>query len=181
MNDAALPGPETDGDADAGAVFAYGSNMHLSDLRRWLAAHGHRTDGILGAIPALLPGYRLVWHYYSSARRGGAASIAAAETGALPGVVLTCDADTFAAIARKEGFPTRYHRFRVTVRPLATAPGGLDGAPLPVWVYQVRPEYRQEETVPPTPGYLALLIQAAESFRLPDRHIQELKKTPTKS
>jgi len=161
-------------------VFAYGSNMHYGDLCRWLREKGHAFGGIRQMQAAGLPGYRLVWSYYSGARGGGAASIEATDGHWLPGVLIRTDAPTFAAIADKEGYPHRYERFAVTVFPLLQ--GQPDRRrPLSAWVYQVRPAFRKDETVPPTVGYLGLLLEAAASFGLPDWHIQDLKKIPTLS
>lgn len=161
------------------AVFAYGSNMHLGDLRCWLGRNGAATDGVSVMGPALLPGYRLVWTFFSEARGGGAASVEAAEGCSLPGVVLATDRPTFAAIARKEGYPHRYRRFMRRVERLDAQSGSACAGGLEAWVYQVRPTFRKDERVPPTSGYLRLLIEAAESFQLPECHIEDLKKIPT--
>ena len=55
-------------------VFAYGSNMHLPDLKRWLGAQGCSKTGIHQITPAILEGFELVWNYWSPVRQGGAVS-----------------------------------------------------------------------------------------------------------
>ncbi len=148
-------------------IFAYGSNMHLEDLQRWMSTRNLPPARILQAEAAVLLGHRLVWNYYSPARGGGAANIEPSDTD-LPGVVLQVDEDTFGAIDRKEGYPGRYGRQRS--RALL-----MSGRMVTPWVYSVRDEYRSPEQVCPTRAYRALLIEGALEFGLPRIHIDALE------
>ena len=51
-------------------VFAYGSNLHIEDLKHWLRHYGYCDQGIIQGLPAILDDYRLVWNY-SPVRQGG--------------------------------------------------------------------------------------------------------------
>ena len=155
-------------------VFAYGSNMHLPDLRCWLAAQGHPTDGILAAQPAALDGYRLVWDYFSPARQGAAANVAPAPGQTLLGVALQVDTPTLHAIDSKEGHPNRYHR---GAAPLVARI--LAGGSVSVWLYRVLPLFRQAVAVRPRRAYLQLMLQAAATHGLGDAYAAQLAATPT--
>ena len=52
-------------------IFAYGSNMHLADLNRWLQEQGGGVVGQFGVKVGRLLNYRLAWNYYSVSRGGG--------------------------------------------------------------------------------------------------------------
>jgi len=151
-------------------VFAYGSNMNLDDLRRWLGEHGHRACSIERFAPAVLADYQLVWNYFSGRRNGGAANIEVARGARLPGLALYVDAATFAAIDEKEGHPHWYSR---GTTPLACQL--LDGTAIEAWVYIARPEHCT--TVPqwPTREYRDLLVSAAIMHGLPAEHVAALQ------
>jgi cation transport regulator ChaC len=153
-------------------VFAYGSNMHLQDLRRWLRENDHPEHGILRVLTASLSGFRLVWNYPSRRRGAGAANIEAHEGATLPGVVLEVDERTLNAIHAKEGHD---HTYVGSLRRIALA----GGAEIDAWVYIVRPERCRSERVWPTTEYLELIIHAAKEHGLPASHIDELTRTPT--
>lgn len=160
-------------------VFAYGSNMHLPDLGRYLRAR-ELPPGALGSVrPAALPGYRLMWNYRSKVRGGGAANVerfefdgaCAFEGAELYGLVLEVDQVLLNAIDVKEGHPARYVRERASV-----VYG--DGVTAEAWVYVVRPEHCVGEFVAPRAEYLELMIAAAEQHRLPADYVDALRRTP---
>jgi hypothetical protein len=153
-------------------VFAYGSNMNLADVRRWLVERQYRVDGVLRVEPATLPGYKLVWNYYSRGRASGAANVEPCTDRDLPGLALQVDAATLAAIDRKEGRPQSYDRGsdRLTVRL-------RKGEDIAAWVYVAVPSKRQASPVPPCRSYLQLLVDAAREHSLP--HLAELEATRT--
>ena len=153
-------------------VFAYGSNMHLADLERWMASRPPPRGRILRAEAAHAEGYRLVFNYYSPTRQGGAANVEAAPNRRLPGVAMELDEAALGAIDVKEGHPHRYHRSEARI---VLANGlGLDA-----WIYMVRPEYRAAEPVLPTRHYRRLLVEGALEFGLPEAHITGLRKLET--
>lgn len=155
-------------------VFAYGSNMNPDDLRGWLVERGYRADGILQVERAVLPGYRLIWNYYSTTRNGGAANIEPWEGRELPGVALRVDSETFKAIDQKEGHPDYYDRGD-SPRTVRLHSGQLVKA----WVYVAVPSKCRAYPVWPCRAYLSKVIDAARTHGLPDWHIAELEATPT--
>ena len=155
-------------------VFAYGSNMDLADLRRWFRDRNRDVNGIHSHQYAVLPGYRLVWNYYSSGRRGGAANIELQAGRELPGVALQVDSTALAAIDAKEGHPSYYNRGD-RMMPIRLGDGRVVGA----WVYIARPERCSAAPVRPRRDYLGLMIAAAEQYQFPDWYLNELRATST--
>jgi hypothetical protein len=155
-------------------VFAYGSNMHLPDLARWMEEHGRPAPAVHKIIPALLEQHRLAWNYRSRARGAGAANAWPSPGQQLPGIILEVDAATFAAIDAKEGHPNRYCR-GTTMEQLV----GLDGDPLHAWVYRVTPALLRPEPQWPTRAYLKLIRTAARTHNLPQWHQDHLASLPT--
>jgi gamma-glutamylcyclotransferase (GGCT)/AIG2-like uncharacterized protein YtfP len=153
-------------------VFAYGSNMHLVDLARWMKERELGRPAIHRQTVAELPGHRLVWNYWSPVREGGAANVEPHATAHVPGLLLEVDEATFAALDRKEGYPDRYLRSERTVR----LPSGTE---LASWVYSVRDAYRRPEPVWPKPSYLGLMIEAAQKLELPAWYREILHTMPT--
>jgi hypothetical protein len=158
--------------AEAQWVFAYGSNMDLGDLRSWLAAKGHRAGGIRCVQPAVLAGYRLIWNYRSISRDGGAANVGPCVGRDLPGLALSVDDATLAAIDPKEGHPRFYSRGS---SPLAVRL--QRGDDILAWVYVAVPERCSAVPVSPRRAYLELLRNAATEHALPAWDIAELEAT----
>ncbi len=156
-------------------VFAYGSNMHLPDLRRWLGERGHDADGLLRFAPACVPGYELTWNYRSVVRRGGAANVIPRSGAELLGLALFVDDGLLAALDEKEGHPTRYDRGSVPV----AARLRDEGAAIEVWLYQATDAHVVAGVAPPRASYLALLIEAAEEHGLAADYVERLRATPT--
>ncbi|RMG17996.1 MAG: GNAT family N-acetyltransferase [Deltaproteobacteria bacterium] len=157
-------------------VFAYGSNMHLADLARWMHAHRFGRPGIHRMQRAALPGHRLAWNYRSPARGAGAANVVPAPGRVVPGLLLEVDERTLAALDAKEGHPVRYSRGD---RPL---PVRVEGAAARrAWVYRVTPRWEREDGTWPTAEYLALLIRGAIDARLPGPHLRRLVHTPSRA
>ncbi len=155
-------------------VFAYGSNMHLADLRRWALENGLTPPRILHSHGAILRGYALVWNYRSVARRGGAANVGPSSRSRVIGVVMEVDQATLALFDSKEGHPGRYSR--------GTAPLKLvsldSGETMSAWVYRVGERWLCEDVVRPTSKYRALLVEAARQHGLPEDYIEELEAIP---
>lgn len=156
------------------AVFAYGSNMHLRDLERWMGERDLGAPRVNAAWPAVLPDFRLAWCYRSPVREGGAANVVPAAGAEVPGLVLRVDDHTFAALDRKEQHPTHYDR-----GPEPMQLRHSSGEPLTAWVYQVTEAWVCPEPEWPRSHYLRLLVEAAREHRLPRRHVDELLRTPT--
>ncbi len=155
-------------------VFAYGSNMDVADLRRWLVDRGHDQPRVERVEVAVVPGYQLVWNYHSRARRGGAANVEPAAGRELPGLALQVDAPTLAGIDLKEGHPHRYRRGPKRV-PLELE----SGERLRAWLYVVLPGFTESSFIAPRRAYLELVLGAAERHAFPDWYLDELRATPT--
>ena len=155
-------------------VFAYGSNMDLDDLTKWLETRPEFAGfEILGWEIATLPGYELVWNYFSKSRDAGAANVQEKKSRNLPGLALRVNEKCFAGIDAKEGHPTFYDRGNKPV-PVILA----DGRKADCWLYIARPERTKSEVIPPTKDYLGLLITAARKHNFPKWYLQELLETP---
>jgi gamma-glutamylcyclotransferase (GGCT)/AIG2-like uncharacterized protein YtfP len=148
-------------------VFAYGSNMNLPDLRRWLKAEATGVN-ILAAAAATLEDHRLVFNYFSCRRGGGAANIAPATGEILHGVVLDLDDTGLAALDRKEGYPHHYGRQERVVRLRG-------GEPLLAWAYIVQADHAQDRFVAPTRHYRSLLVEGALEFGFPKSYVAWLE------
>lgn len=156
-------------------IFAYGSNMNLPDLTRWLQANGHGHTGPQQVAAARIPDYELSWNYRSQARRGGAANAVRRAGAELRGLALRADEPLLAAIDAKEGHPARYDRGNEPVHAELLACGSAVRA----WLYRVTPAYESDVPVPPRAAYLRLLIDAAERHGLGDDYVARLRRMPT--
>lgn len=155
-------------------VFAYGSNMHLGDLRGWMERRGFGDGCIHGSRAAFLEGWELVWNYRSPSRSGGAANVQPATGAVLPGALLEVDARGLEALDYKEGHPGRYRRGEPPV------PVKLEGGDVAeAWLYVVTTEYRQPHPVLPRLSYLRLMVEGAIHHGLPTWHVEALKKLET--
>ena len=154
---------------------AYGSNMHLPDLRAWLDRHRFPTDGILDARAAVLPDFALVWNYFAAARSGGAANVEPRRQSEVHGVALCVDDATLAGIDAKEGHPTLYDR---GPQPLAVRWSDDQGG-VSAWVYQVVPAQRSATPVFPTSHYLGLLLEGGRAFGLSETYLESLRSSAT--
>lgn len=155
---------------DLHAVFAYGSNMDLDDLERWLAAEGYPVERPPATVAAL-PGWRLVWNYDSPTRRGGAANIEPDPAAVLPGALLHVSDGLLRAIDHKEGHPERYRRQRARV----DGPAG----PVEAWIYVVTEGWRAHAAMHPRRVYLETVLRGARAFGLPAAHVDAIARTPT--
>ena len=162
-------------DAGRYAVFAYGSNLDLPDLQRWLAARGWGHLSPIAVEVAALVDWRLVWNYRSDARRGGAANVTPAPGATVWGAVLTVDEDLLRALDQKEGHPGRYRRERV---PVLRASAESDGAE--AWVYVVTEPFLSDERIPPTAAYLEVVVRGARALGLPAEYVDAVAATETR-
>jgi hypothetical protein len=155
------------------AVFAYGSNMDLDDLARWLGERGHAALAPSAVEVGVLEHHRLVWNYRSPSRAGGAANVQRADGEHLPGIVLDVDDALLTALDVKEGHPQRYAR---ALRDVRASPSG---APRSAWVYEVTDAWRLDEDVWPRRAYLDVVLRGARFHGLPLEHLDALAATPT--
>ena len=156
-------------------VFAYGSNLNLSDLRRWLTANQYNPAGILALHPAILRHYQLVWDYQSPVRQGGAANVTPSPDAWVYGGLLQIDQATLHALDQKEGHPKRYSRgSQEQLCELTETKKGIKA-----WVYEVQAEYKQSSFTPPRQHYRDLVATGAAELGLPESWVSMLQATPT--
>ena len=143
-------------------VFAYGSNLHIQDLKSWLRHYGYCSQGIIQVLPAVLEDYELVWNYYSPVRKGGAANVQPAQNKSVLGAILEITAQTLPGIDKKEGHPARYCRGekRVPVQTLGQKKSYL------AWVYEVQPAYQTPAPTAPTQAYLDIMLDGIRQVGL---------------
>ena len=99
--------------------FGYGSNLDKDDWTAWCKERGKDPSGLKELGPAWLDEYQLVFDYYSSSRKCGAANLVRVASGmaATPGALFEIDEYTLELLDRKEGvkIPGCYQRKTVTV------------------------------------------------------------------
>ena len=145
-----------------GWVFAYGSNLHIEDLKSWLGHYGYSTQGIIQVLPAVLEDYELIWNYYSPVRKGGAANVRPAQNKRVLGAIIEITAQTLPGIGKKEGHPTHYCRGEKRVR-IQTLDGKMSYLG---WVYEVQPAHRTPDPTPPTQAYLDIMLDGIRQVGL---------------
>lgn len=150
-------------------VFAYGSNMHLPDLARWLREKQYPPLRPRGLCTGHLLEHELAWNYRSVARQGGAANVRPRAGARVPGLVLTVEEELLLALDAKEG--SSYERVRLAI---AEADGITEA-----WVYRVLEERLVPGGCPPRREYLDIVIRAAEEHGLPEWHLEALRTTTT--
>ena len=160
-------------------VFAYGSNMHLGDLSRWLEEKGlgDRSAGPSRIVPSRLSDWGLVWNYRSPSRRGAAANVEPRPGDEVRGLALEVNASLLTAIDHKEGHPHRYSRGANTKAVTALA----DRTSLCAWVYEVTQGWRRRAPVRPRRRYLDLMIEAATEHNLGDDWVERLRRVQTEA
>jgi cation transport regulator ChaC len=176
---------DTEGAMGETWVFAYGSNMNLADLGRWLQCRHQRGQlsrddmqqvlGVLNACGkrAVLEGWRVCWNYCSRKRGGGAANVEQAAGERVFGVAYRVGERELRLFDCKEGHPRYYKReekqpvLLLDSQKEVTACVYVANAtcPEPVW---------------PTPEYKAILVEGARHWGLPPGYIAELESIPTK-
>ncbi|MBK5970093.1 MULTISPECIES: gamma-glutamylcyclotransferase [Thiorhodovibrio] len=139
--------------------FAYGSNLHRADWRKFCRRHGQADDPLTPLGPAWLPDHRPVYHYYSVSREGGALDVVGDLGQVTPGMLFQVSEPGWELLDRKEGAPGYYQRTPIA---LLTEDGGVCSA----FTYQVVPERRESDFVPPTSEYLALVRDALAQWDL---------------
>lgn len=166
-------------------VFAYGSNMNLADLGRWLECRHqrgqlsrHDIQQVLGLLKAcgkraVLEGRRVCWNYYSRKRGGGAANVEQAAGERVFGVAYRVGGRELRLFDCKEDHPTSYRR-------------GEEGEPVllldsqeevAAWVYVANAT--SPDPVWPTAEYKAVLLEGARYWGLPPGYIATLEMIPT--
>jgi gamma-glutamylcyclotransferase (GGCT)/AIG2-like uncharacterized protein YtfP len=145
--------------------FAYGSNLDAADWGSYCESAGADPKGMRSLGPAWLPDHRLVFHFHSASRSGGAADVTPSERGeAVPGVLMELTDEALGVMDAKEGHPKVYVRETVHV-------STLDGRTHPAITYRVTPAAQDSKHTPPTPHYEGLVRNGLEGRALPTRHL----------
>lgn len=160
-------------------VFAYGSNMNLGDLGRWLERGQLSRDDIQATLDllkasgkrAVLEGYQLCWNYRSTNRKGGAANVEQAAGERVFGVAYCVGEKELGLFDSKERHPYSYEREPQQVLLLDSQ------EEVPAWVYVANAT--SSGPVWPTAEYKTVLVEGARYWGLPSEHIATLEIIPT--
>jgi Fe-S-cluster containining protein len=142
--------------------------MHVAELRRQLHEQGcAEVPEFLAA--AVLPGWRLDWHYYSQGQRGASANLTPSPALRVYGALLTLGAHAIAALDRDDA---GYRRIDVSVERCD------NGERVTAHAYQVLPEQRTLRRQLPTRGYRNLMLRGAAALALPGDYLLHLQSMP---
>ncbi len=149
--------------------FAYGSNMQTATFR------GRRGVVHARAVPARLPGWRLVLDKPPLLPIGEAMANVIPDTGAVVlGVAYEITPADLAHVDLTEGVLIgNYRRVAVSVTPL-TSPLG----PIPAFTLT---SDRRDDTLLPSFRYMACLIAGAEEHGLPEEYVDFLRTVPARA
>ena len=84
--------------------FAYGSNLNLRLLSRYLANHGVDADELRNSRPAILPDHKLRTNYLSIVHNAGACNIEPSPGHAVEGVIMEITESVREGLRIKEGW-----------------------------------------------------------------------------
>lgn len=152
--------------------FAYGSNMHKEDLRRWCERGGYSPVTFLSEEVAVLKDWKLIFNYYSASRGGGAANIVRSVGNEVWGLLVELSVEDYEKIYKKEGAPRCYKEIIVSV---VTKDGKVIDD---VRTFRAVKERESRKHVAPTKEYLKLLIESAKNYGFPKWYIKKLEKIP---
>ena len=155
-------------------TFAYGSNMNLEELKKWMVGKNFNPSKIIFAQAAILADYDLIWNYYSSTRECGAANLTSSRGSYVWGVLIELKEDLLGAFDKKEGHPQSYSRGNEHI-PVTTR----DGRAIPAWVYIAKPKTDGTRDTRPTRAYKELLRIAAETCGFPPDYREKLSRIET--
>ena len=138
-------------------LFAYGTNLASSQMEAWCP-----QARFVGA--ARLPDHRLAFSRRSIRWRGGAVDIVPAAGDEVWGALYELPDGTLDRLDAKEGQGWAYRRAPIRVE--------LDGRTVDAEAYEVIDKEPGE--VPPTPEYMALVVEGARERRLPEGYVERL-------
>jgi gamma-glutamylcyclotransferase (GGCT)/AIG2-like uncharacterized protein YtfP len=145
--------------------FAYGSNLDAVDWGIYCKGAGADPTGMRPLGPAWLPDHRLVFHFHSASRSGGAADVIPSARGeAVPGVLMELTDEALGVMDAKEGHPNVYGREVVDV-------STLDGRTHTVTTYRVTSAAQASKHTAPSAYYEGLVRTGLESRALPTQHL----------
>jgi aminoglycoside phosphotransferase (APT) family kinase protein len=152
--------------------------MHVPEVLRAFEERGLPEQSLLESVPAIAPGLRLVWNYYSEGRKAGAANVMRSAGGALEGVALRVTAEGFKGLDRKEGYRrsdpalSSYNR---RLRKVYLA----NRETVRAWVYKAMPNKTKRKRKKPLKSYVDLMVQGAKAHNLSAGHVAHLEAIET--
>jgi gamma-glutamylcyclotransferase (GGCT)/AIG2-like uncharacterized protein YtfP len=144
--------------------FAYGSNLDTTQMAQ-------RCPGAVVVGPGRLAGYRLGFTSYSPMWDGGVADVMPTPDAEVWGLLYQVTPADLRRLDEYEGYPRVYTRHRVSVE----TPSGES---IETWTYAV---VHKRRLVRPSPGYIAILLDAAQRWGFPESYQAFLRAIPIKS
>lgn len=153
--------------------FAYGENMNLGRLKKWLFQRGGRPDGIVMTQRAELKGYSLVFNVHREIPwKAGVANLVEDPKGCVEGVLMEIDPSIDNLVQKKEAYPAASKRVEVTVT------GDQEKEYDRVTLY-VSTRAEEGKVLSPSKAYMKLLLDAAEDFGFSKAAVGAMKKIKT--
>ena len=147
--------------------FGYGSNLDWDDWYDYCENTGHNPFGLVDLGAAFLPDHRMVWHYHSKSREGGAADVVAGDIGeVVPGALFRLEGDAAEAMEKKEGAPNYYCKKNVVV---LTA----DGKQVEAITYVVNENKIKDDFIHPKAEYVDLIRKGLSIRGLPTKMLDD--------
>lgn len=147
--------------------FAYGSNLNLYELQRFLIGRGYDPETIRPLFTAYLPDRELCFNFRSPSWNGGVLDVVPRRGSITPGVVFAVEGLGRAALDLKEGCPHFYRTFITT----CLLP---DSSSYRVFSYEVDP--RHQQAVEPSQEYVEIVRSGLRGFSIGDAHLESALK-----
>lgn len=154
--------------AQSKLYFAYGENMHVNRLKKWISQRGGRPDGVVSAQRAVLRGYRLVFNVRREVPwRAGIANLEKDSSGLVEGVLLELDNVTESLLQQREGGAAVK---RIPVSVVGDKEKAYEGVSAFV---AAQPDVGK--THAPSKVYLDLMLEAAKDFEFGAEYVKVLQ------
>ncbi len=148
--------------------FAYGENMHVNRLKKWISQRGGRPDGVVSAQRAVLQGYRLVFNVRREVPwKAGVPNLEKDPAGVVEGVLLEVDNATESLLQQREGGAAVK---RISVKVVGDKEKAHEGVSTFV---AAQPEVGKIHA--PAKVYLDLMLEAAKDFEFSADYVKALQ------
>ena len=139
-------------------ILAYGSNLNQHDWGKFCMRYGYPVDILQFEETVKIPDYKLVFDWYSSSRKGGAANIKRAVGHYVEAVLFSTNDQGIKALRQKEGHPYAYRETEVIALK-------NDGSEVEAKTYIV-PQSAQRKYERPTREYYDICKEGYEAYDL---------------
>ena len=139
-------------------ILAYGSNLNQHDWGKFCKRYGYPVDILQFEEMVKIPDYKLVFDWYSSSRKGGAANIKRAVGHYVEAVLFSTNDQGIKALRQKEGHPYAYLETEVIALK-------NDGSEVEAKTYIV-PQSTQRKYERPTREYYDICKEGYEAYDL---------------